>query len=222
MSNLISTILIVASAGIFWSYVSPTYGATTGRAELKGRSIQELREESDRYVDALNKTKEIEQARTGLLKKYNDISAKDKERIEKLLPDHIDSVRLIIDVNNIASGYNMSLKNIGLSESDSGTASAPASSPIPPVTPGGGAGAPETREMGLLSIGPSGGRFKATELRFGVTGSYEDFRAFIRNLEQSLRLVDVTSISFSAPGDAYDYTFSVSTYRLDADNNAHF
>lgn len=218
MSNIVSTILIVASVGIFWSYVSPTYGAVTGRAELKGRSIQELREESTRYLDALNKTKEIEQARTGLLKKYNDISAKNREDIEKLLPDHIDSVRLIIDVNNIASKYNMSLKNIGLSESDSGTASTPAA-PVALPAPGG----LEPPGMASLSIGPSSGaHFKATELRFGVTGSYEDFRAFLRNLEQSLRLVDVTSISFSAPGDAYDYTFAILTYRLDADNHEHF
>lgn len=199
MSNLISIVLIIASAGIFFSYVSPTYGALTNKAELKERSIRELKEERGRYIDALNKTKEIEQARTGLLKRYNHIPIEDRDRLEKLLPDHIDSVRLIIDINNIASQYEMSLKNISLTQSGS-----------------------EAAEVHSLTIGPKEERFKATELQFGVTGSYEDFRSFVRDLEQSLRLVDIEAISFSAPADVYDYAVTILTYRLNTDSARTF
>ncbi len=195
MSNFISIVLIIASVGLFFGYVNPTYGALTGNPELKDRSIYELKEEKAQYVDALNKTKEIEQVRTGLLEEYTRIPIESRDRLEKLLPDHIDSVRLIIDVNNIASQYEMTLKNISLTGLDSGTADARS-----------------------LAIGPGGERFKAVGLKFSVTGSYEDFRSFIHDLEQSLRIVDIETVVFSAPDDVYEYAITVSTYRLNTDS----
>lgn len=199
MSNLISIFLIIASAGIFFGYIRPTYGAVTGNTELEARSINELKEERGRYIDALNKTKEIEQARTGLLERYNRIPTKERERLEKLLPDHIDSVRLIIDINNIAAQYGMALKNINLAQTDSATT--PANS---------------------YAIGPTEDRFKAVQLKFSITGSYEDFRSFVRDLERSLRMVDIEAISFGASKDEYDYAITISTYRLNVKSNEHF
>src|SRR3989338_7722833 len=130
MSNIISTILPISSLGVFFGYINPAYGALTGAQELTGRSVKELKEERSRYIDAMNKTREIEDARKGLLSKYNGILIEDRERIEKLLPDHIDSVRLIIDINNVASQYWMTLKNITLTGVE--TRQSPASSNIGP------------------------------------------------------------------------------------------
>src|SRR3989338_1578701 len=192
MSNLISTILLIASVGVFFGYINPTYGAQTGAVDIRGKSIRELKEERANYTDALNKTREIETVRIGLLEKIANIPAEDKERIEKLLPDNIDSVRLIIDVNNIASQYGMTLKNIGL------TGSAPEKS--------GGASS--------NAIGPQNELFKEVGLKFSVSGSYDNFRSFIKDLERSLRLVDVMSVSFVASETVYDYSVTISTYRL--------
>src|SRR3989338_7429840 len=100
MTNVTATILILASFGLFFGYVSPTYGRLTGSAVLKEKSIEELRKDQDDYKDALSKAHEIEKARSGLLEIYNSIPEKDLEKLLKLLPDHIDSVRLIIDINN--------------------------------------------------------------------------------------------------------------------------
>lgn len=193
MSNLISIILISASLALFFGYVSPTYGALTGQADLHARSISELKEEQSHYEDALEKTREIETARTGLLEKYNKISPKDRERIEKLLPDHIDSVRLIIDVNNIASQYGMTLKNITLTDAAGEQGSTPAAS----------------------AIGPQEERVKSVGLKFSITGSYANFRTFLKDLEQSLRIVDVRTIAFnSGKDDQYSYSVTLSTYKL--------
>lgn len=199
MSNLISIFLILTSIGVFFGYLNPTYGGVTGNVDLKEQSIRELKEEQGRYVDALNKTKEIEQARTGLLEQFALIPANGRERLERLLPDHIDSVRLIIDVNNIAAQYGMTLKNISLDKPDTATAS-------------------ETSN----DLGPSTGRFKAVGLKFSVEGSYDNFRSFVRDLEQSLRLVDIDTISFSSSEDVYGYSIGISTYHLNADSTALF
>lgn len=195
MSNTISISLLVASVGVFLGYINPTYGAATGETELRMRSIQELREEQGRYTDALQKTREIEQARVGLLEKYNRITIENRERVEKLLPDHIDSVRLIIDINTLASQYGMTLKNITLLDAQTGARQQPK----------------------VSAIGPREERFKAVGLKFGVSGSYDDFRAFLKDLEQSLRLVDVGMLAFGARDLAdsdYSYDVTLSTYRL--------
>jgi Tfp pilus assembly protein PilO len=195
MSNLISIFLILVSIGVFFGYVSPTYSAVTGNIELKDQSIRELKEEEGRYIDALNKTKEIEQARTGLLEEFARMPKNGRERLEKLLPDHIDSVRLIIDVNNISAQYGMALKNISLTEFE-----------------------PSNAATASLSLGPATERFKSVGLKFSVEGAYDNFRSFIRDLEQSLRLVDIETISFSSREELYEYVISVLTYRLSADS----
>lgn len=187
MSSIVSITLLVASVAIFFGYVSPTYRTFTGEPELGKRSVTELKEERGRYEEALAKTKEIELERTGLLEKYNQIPLADRERIEKLLPDHIDSVRLIIDVNNIASQYGMTLKNISLLDEKEGS------------------GTP---------IGPQEGHSMEVGLRFSVSGTYEKFRSFLKDLERSLRLVDVRTIGFSAEKVDYEYSVSLSTYKL--------
>ncbi len=203
MSNLISIFLLIASVGIFLGYVNPTYGGVTGATVLEDKSIAELKVQRDEYADALEKTREIEQVRTGLLEKYNHIPLEDRERLERLLPDHIDSVRFIIEVNNVASKYGMTLKNIGLTDSD-------ASKKGITVTTAG-------------TIGPQEQHFKPVGLKFNVSGSYDNFRAFLKDLELNLRLVDVVAVTFNAgKEDLPDYSVTVSTYRLVFNKNEHF
>ncbi|MSU56080.1 MAG: hypothetical protein EXS51_02100 [Candidatus Taylorbacteria bacterium] len=191
MNNLISSTLIIVSLAIFFGYINPTYGAMTGNAELGKRSIAELEEEYTRYSDALLKTREIEEVRKGLLTRYNAIPLEDRERLEKLLPDHIDSVRLIIDVNNIASQYGMTLKNISLTNS-----------------------ATEQTNTSSPALGPQEELTKAVGLRFGIKGTYDNFRAFLHDLEQSLRIVDIKTISFGSVAEEYEYAVTLSTYKL--------
>lgn len=186
MSNFISAGLIIVSIAVFFGYINPTYGAATGETSLAEKSIKELEEEKARYTEALNKTIEIEDARKGLIVKYNAIPSEDREALEKLLPDHIDSVRLILDINNVASEYGMALRNISLAdEGPKGT-----------------------------TLGPGSEHVQTVGLTFTVEGPYEKFRGFLRDMEKSLRLVDVTSIGFAAAEDAYSYGVTLSTYKL--------
>ena len=65
------------------------------------------------------------------------------------------------------------------------------------------------------AIGPQGGRVKEVGLQFSVTGSYENFRMFLKDLEQSLRIVDVRTMNFGASKeDEYSYSVTLSTYKL--------
>jgi hypothetical protein len=52
-------------------------------------------------------------------------------------------------------------------------------------------------------------------LTFTTVLSYKDFVSFLRDLETSLRLVDVVGLSFtSTKGDLYDFSVSIRTYWL--------
>ncbi|MEK7228172.1 MAG: type 4a pilus biogenesis protein PilO, partial [Patescibacteria group bacterium] len=57
------------------------------------------------------------------------------------------------------------------------------------------------------------------KLSFSTTGPYKNFLAFISDLEQNLRLVDITEVKFtqgSGPGvvDNLSYAVSLKTYWL--------
>jgi len=195
MNNYTAIALILASLGIFFGYITPTYSKATEGADIKHKSIQELKEEHSRYDDALAKARDIEERINGLLTVYNKISAEDREKLEKLLPDHIDSVRLIIDVNNIASQHGLTLRNITLTD--------------------------DPARVAQQSIGPSEKKYSKVGLRFAVNGSYESFRSFLEDLERSLRLVDVDTLGFTAREDAatgapaYDFSVVIATYKLE-------
>lgn len=235
MINLVSIILILASVGLFWGFINPTYTANTGSSENTGKSIKELQVEEQDYQDAITKTKEIERIRDSLNDKFKTIQKSDVDKLSKLLPDHIDSVRLIIDINNIGNRFGMSLRNISLSvsgaEKGKTAAEVRQSSEVGSSLGGFAAGI----------IGPDDKKFGSAQLTFSVSGSYENFVQFLREMERSLRIVDVTSLSFKASGSAdsfgtgskansflnmskvptkvsvgdnYEYTMTIRTYYL--------
>jgi len=91
MRNITAIILILASIGLFFGYIDGTYS-----------DVKELRIEQADYDRALSNSKELQAERDKLLAKFNNIGTVDLDKLNKLLPDNIDNVRLVIDVDNIA------------------------------------------------------------------------------------------------------------------------
>ena len=72
-------------------------------------------------------------------------------------------------------------------------------------------------EKGEASVIEGGERMNkgAVTLGFSVSGSYENLQAFLADLAKSLRLVDVTSVTFSSNDrNVYDYNIELQTYWL--------
>jgi len=178
MRRFLPFILLVAAIGLFAAYINPTY-----------KAAQAVAAENGQYDQALNTAKQLKSQREALLARRETFSSDDVQKVERLLPDNVDNIRLIIDINNIAARHNLSLKNVELGTV--GSASAPA------------------------GIGSTGGPVDSVELGFTVTSSYSSFLAFLADLEHSLRLMDVVKISFkNGTGDQSDYLVSVRTYWL--------
>lgn len=224
MRKLVPIILILASAGIFFGFVNPTYTAESGSALPAKKSVKELQALRADYATTLSKTREIELVRQALLERFNGVSGANREKISKLLPDHIDSVRLIIDINNIAALYGMSLSDISLVLPGEANGFAAAAS--------GPAGTRQIQgsEVGSgvsagASIGPSDRKYDSVELKFSVFGSYDNFISFLMNLERSLRLIEIVSLSFDSlgsgsgaegakPSDSHRYSLTIRSYYL--------
>lgn len=178
---VIPAILVGTAIAIFTLYIDPTY-----------QDIKKIQVQVSSYNDALNKSQEFRKLRDEKIAAYNTFKTSDKQKLEKILPDNVDNIRLIIDINNIAARHNLALKNVEI-----GTVSDSASA------------------RSALAVGTSGEAVGSVELGFVVSSTYEDFLAFLQDVEHSLRVVDVESISFTA-GDTnvYDFDVRIRTYWL--------
>ncbi len=190
MRLVLPIILIIAAIGLFAVYTNPVY-----------QSIKGLQAQVGAFDEALTKAQDLKSSRDALLSKRNTFSSDNLQKLERVLPDNVDNIRFVIDINNIAARRNLSLKNVSLgSVSDSKT----------------------TRSA--LSVGASGDPVGSAEIGFSLTASYDDFLAFLQDLEHSMRLVDVEKISFKAAApsatgpaggpDKYEFTLTIRTYWL--------
>ena len=185
--NLITPlILIIISIGTFFVYIDPTYrGQDLSNGE---RSIQSLLAEEAEYQKALNNTTEIRDKREALVAKMGEIEPADLLKLEKLLPDNIDNIKLVIDMNNIAQKHTLTLKNIKLDteiKSDSD------------------------------KLGQDNNKYGTVGLSFSVSSSYDNFQNFLADLEKSLRLVEITDLSVTGNDTGiYDFSVGLRTYWL--------
>ncbi len=153
--------------------------------------VQEITAEEKQYNDALEKLHELQDIRDSLLVKYNSFSDDDLERLNKMLPSNVDNVRLALDISSIASGYNMRIKNISVNESPTAT---------------------RNTSAGVLGSVPL--LYESVEISFSVASTYDNLVAFLLDLERSLRIIDITHLSFSSigNGDLNEYDISFKTY----------
>ena len=85
----------------FVVFVSPTMGEIS---TLKGQVLS--------YDKALDNSKSLDVEREKLTKKYNSIDPNNLAKLEKLLPDNVDNIRLILEVEKLASPYGMVLRDV--------------------------------------------------------------------------------------------------------------
>ena len=183
--NLIPIILIVVSIGIFYTFTDSRIG-----------QIQATSAQNRDYLSAINNSVELISERDAVVQQYKAISPSDQARLNTMLPDNVDNVRLIIDVNGIAARHGFSLQNITTS-ADSASASTAALS---------------ESSGGSNSDSPYG----VVTVSFSFTASYQNFIAFMQDIQASLRILDISQLNItpaSTPG-SFTYSMQLSTYWL--------
>ncbi len=184
-------IMTIAAIGLFIVFTNPAY-----------KEVATLRTVEAAYNQALNNSQQLLKVRNDLMVKYNGLTGTDKDRLTKLMPDNVDNIRLIIDTQNIAIGHGMTLKDIKYDARTQSNTNAAANGTAP-ATPG--------------QLAANQKDYGTFELEFSVTGSYANFLAFINDMEESLRLVDIESVSFQAAdagSSTMKYVVRIRTYWL--------
>ena len=175
MKLLFPLIAIVTAVALFFGYVNPKYQEVKA---LKARDAQ--------FAEALARSKELRAIRDEKREVYNSFPPADLVRLEKMLPGNVDNIRLILDLDGIASRYGIRLSGVSF-------------------------GKPE----GVEAVAGAGKPYGSITVSFAVVASYETFRTFLRDLEQSLRVVDVMGLSFAASKeDLNQYSVTLRTYWL--------
>jgi Tfp pilus assembly protein PilO len=183
MKGLTPIILILVSVGVFFFFIDP-----------QKKELNVKLEEKNKNEVTMQKATELRVANGALNESYKKISKEERAKLSQILPDTVDNVRLILDINNIATKYGILLKGISIS----------------------GGPADEGKEVSRGTSASAAGQLYGTiQLSFSFSASYDIFKLFVKDLEDSLRLVDITDISIgSSEGDFYNYSITLNTYWL--------
>ena len=181
--NILAAVFVIASVGMYFGYIN------TAISDVKA-----LRSQAEDQQIAFDRTRQIDQRKKDLITKKNNIDQADQDKLAKLIPDTVDTVRLTSDLNGIAAKNLIIIRNIDIKN-------------ISQNTDG-------------KTIGPDDARFGALDIGFSVVAPYPNFINFLTDLERSLRIIDVVGITVTAPtaGDqqtnTYSYSVSARTYWM--------
>ena len=178
MKNNTAVILLLLSVGLFYTFTNTQY-----------QNVKSLYAIAGEYKNVLKSVEDIVELRDNLLSDYETIPRTEVDRINKVLPDNADAVRLALDLDTVASRHGISIKNIQ-------------------TTTGAGEG-------GLAVLPGYGGIYEKATVTFTFVSDYGNFVDLLVDLERSLRIMNVKSISFQTNDSGlYDHQISVETYWL--------
>ncbi len=189
MRYIFLLLLIGLSIGTFVLVIGPRY-----------TEVKAMRADVANFGSRLETAKKLKASREQLIARYNSISKVDLDNLKTLLPDSVDNIRLIIQLDSLATKNGLSsLRNVQYDTTK--TDQAVPGKPDPSGT--------TQKPYGEFSIS------------FDTTGQYKNFLSFISDLEQNLRLVDVGTVTFSQAGaadrgltDSLKYSVTLKTYWL--------
>lgn len=198
MKNITSITLIILAVLVFFFLIDGKY-----------KDIQKLQAEITKNDEILETANKLKLKKEELNTKFNQISQTEKEQLEKLIPDTVDNVRLIIDINNIANQFGITIRDISINSKEAaskGVAKTSTSndSNFDGVLQDGTVKYVDQSKIGVISFS------------FSVSAKYEVFLEFLKKLEESLRVVDIRNIEVSRGNDSvfYDYKVTMETYWL--------
>jgi Tfp pilus assembly protein PilO len=181
MSHIAYIIAFFVAIGILFGYVKPTWSGDIAETKLAIKASEEALTASAQYSAQQN---ELASAR-------NAINPDFLKQLEVFLPDSVDNVGLILDINSLATRSGIALSNINVD--------------IPEDSEG---EATESTPFGLARVG-------SINLSLSAIGTYNAFRTFLESIERSARLLDVQDISVKgSETGVYEYQMTIRLYWL--------
>lgn len=186
MSRILPFVIIILAIILLFTYVKPTWDG----------DIANTRKSIDSYNSALEASARFSEKEASLEVARNQLPPDDLVRLDAFLPDSVDNIQLILDLNALAGRSGVTLSNFVTSNVPNAVDSAVTNSPD-------GAIAHPSAAVDSLTITVT------------ATGSYNAFRTFLSGIEQSLRPLDVTSLAVTnSETGVYTYQMMLKFYWL--------
>ena len=179
MKTNTSIILLLLSVGLFYTFTNVQY-----------QEVQRLSVLAGEYKKVLQNVATISELRDRLRVTYETLPVAEIERINKMLPDNINTVRLALDLDSMASRYGISIDSIKV---EVGTA----------------------EDASLAVLSEYAEVYDKATVSLGFISSYADFMRLLADMEKSLRIMDIKSVALETnESGLYEYEISVETYWL--------
>jgi len=175
--SILAYIILTLSIGYAFIY-SPT------------GDLSALINEKQKYNKSLATVGSIENKKDELLTEFNNISTDERKEIDTILPDSMDFVKLVSQIDAVAASHGISIDKITSRELDSST----------------GETVEDTAPEEL---------YKSSIIGFSFAAPYEEFGAFMGDLGKSLRILDISSVKLATQeGGVYSFSVEFKTYWL--------
>lgn len=149
--------------------------------------MKELLVQKNEYTDSLDKYEELVNTTKGKSEEMNNISSADRNNLSKILPNNVDNIRLFLDIQNIAGRFSMGISDIAVGDNVRSNNSRTQPS----------------------AIGPTNSTSGSLTLSFSTVASYGNLIAFLKELEKSLRIVEIKSLSFETNPKSNNYQVDI-------------
>ncbi|MEX2013974.1 MAG: hypothetical protein WD896_01310 [Parcubacteria group bacterium] len=179
MKNNTAIVLLLLSVGLFYTFTHGQY-----------QEVKELQALSSEYSNVLQSVSGIVELRDRLLATYETFPKEEVERINKVLPDNVDTVRLALDLDGMAARHGVSINSVQASF-----------------------GSGDSSDLIVL---PDDSRtYERATISFSFISNYQNFTRLLSDIERSLRIMDIKSITFqTTESSLYNYQMVVETYWL--------
>lgn len=184
MPKLFITLILISGAVLVGAfYLRPQW-----------QEFKLLRQETENLRNLSSELDELMQNRDALIQTLNSVSREDLRRIDLALPQGARSAEMLALLEVLAQKNNVLLRQVDLVEESAA----------------GKGGQP--RPGGISTPAPSG-PYQELPVTLSVLSPYEAFKSFLDDLENNLRIIDVTGLSFTASGrNQFDFTIKAKTY----------
>ncbi len=183
MSRLLPILSFVLAIVIFFGYVSPTWSGSIAQTRAAIEHNERALAAASQYTEQQNHLASARDAidPTGLM------------RLQTFLPDSVDNVGLILDLNALAARSGLSLSKVDVAPT----------------------AAPTSSTAGTAQGAASKGPVSSVDMTLSAVGSYSALQKFLQGVERSARLLDIRELSVKgSETGVYTYQMKLRLYWL--------
>jgi Tfp pilus assembly protein PilO len=180
-NRILPSLSLIIAVAAFFMYVSPTWSGSIAATKAAIANDDQALSAASQYVAEQNQ----------LATERDAIDPTDLARVTAFLPDSVDNVGLILDLNALAAHSGLSLANIDVVANSSDSSRSPA-----------------TGSAGASPLG-------SVDLSLSAIGTYAALQNFLRGVERSRRLVDIRDLIVrGSDTGVYNYQMVLRLYWL--------